>query len=94
MSEISKIQERIDRDLYTVSVFGSSEALYEQMYDDIESLLILFRAKNRAIEHRIEVIEDRIKFINSSDSVFKGSMSASKELHRLRGIKKELKRLL
>jgi D-alanine-D-alanine ligase-like ATP-grasp enzyme len=49
MSEISKIQERIDRDLYTVSVFGSSEALYEQMYDDIESLLILFRAKRETV---------------------------------------------
>jgi hypothetical protein len=64
------------------------------MYDDIESLFILFSAKNRAIEERIKIMEDRIKFINASDSVFKGSMSASKELHRLRGIKKELKRLM
>jgi len=94
MSVIDKIREKLVNDLYTVSVLGSSEAVYEEMYDDIESLLILFRAKNKAIEQRIEETEDKIKLINASDSVFKGSMSASKELHRLRGIKKELKNLL
>ena len=94
MSVIDKIQERLAKNLYTVSVFGSSEAVYEQMWDDIESLLILFSAKNRAIEEKLKETEEKIKFINTSDSVFKGSMSANKELNRLRGIKKALKELL
>jgi hypothetical protein len=54
---MDKIREKLVKDLYTVSVLGSSEAVYEEMYDDIESLLILFSAKNRAIEHRIEELE-------------------------------------
>ena len=58
MDVVDKIQEKIDKGLYTVTVFGSREALYEEVYDDIESLLILFRAKNRAIEERIKQLEE------------------------------------
>lgn len=60
MSVVDKIQEKIDRDLY----IGSSDAAYEEMWDDIESLLILFRAKNRAIEEQIDRLKD---YANSSD---------------------------
>lgn len=90
MSIIDKIQEKLEKSLYV----GDSEAVYEQMWDDIESLLILFRAKNRAIEEKLKETEEKIKFITASDSVFRGSMSANKELNRLRGVKKALKELL
>jgi len=56
MSVIDKIQERLDKNLYTVSVFGSREAVYEQMWDDIESLLILFCAQKSVKEAIIEDI--------------------------------------
>lgn len=74
MSVIDKIQEKIDRNLYTVSVLGSREAVYEEMWDDIESLLILFRAKNRAIEEQIDRLKD---YANSSDDYDRAGFAIS-----------------
>ena len=73
------------------------EIIGEPTFDLMEiegSSLILYEDFESLISAKIKETEDKIKFINASDSVFKGSMSASKELHRLRGIKKELKNLL
>ena len=75
MDVVDKIQEKLDRELYTVSVLGSREAVFEEMWDDIESLLILFRAsrncvltRNECLNRAIEVEIDRLKdYANSSD---------------------------
>ena len=49
---------------YTLSVYGTKELLYEQMVEDISSLLILFDARNKAIENRIKELEAD-KYIDS-----------------------------
>jgi hypothetical protein len=47
MNKIQEIRERFERG-YTQSIYGNSSLLIEQMYDDIESLLILFDALDRS----------------------------------------------
>jgi hypothetical protein len=47
MSKVEEIRERLERG-YTQSIYGNSSLLIEQMYDDIESLLILFDALDRS----------------------------------------------
>ena len=66
MSIIDKIQQKIDRDLY----IGSREAVFEEMWDDIESLLILFKAKNKAIEDRIKQLEQNYFDTTTKDGIY------------------------
>lgn len=49
MSIIEEIKQRLDKG-YTLSIYGTRELLYEQMREDINSLLNLFST----IESRIE----------------------------------------
>lgn len=56
MSKIEEIRTRLERG-YVISLYGNSEYLYEQMEDDISSLLILFDAQKLAIEDRIKELE-------------------------------------
>ena len=50
MNTIEAIKNRLIQG-YTLSIYGTSELLYEQMEDDISSLLILFDAQKRAIDN-------------------------------------------
>lgn len=55
MNIIDKIQEKLDN-----GYIGTDESvLYEQMMDDLSSVLTLFYAKNREIESRIEQLENK-----------------------------------
>ena len=60
---IEEIRNRLEVG-YTLSVYGTRELLYEQMEEDISSLLILFDARNKVIENRIKELETD-KYIDS-----------------------------
>ena len=60
---VEEIRNRLEVG-YTLSVYGTRELLYEQMEEDISSLLILFDARNKAIENRIKELEAD-KYIDS-----------------------------
>ena len=60
---VEEIRNRLEVG-YTLSVYGTRELLYEQMEEDISSLLILFDARNKAIENRIKELETD-KYIDS-----------------------------
>lgn len=52
---MKEIQDRFDRG-YTMSLYGTRELLYEQMLEDISSLLNLFSAREKQIEERVNYL--------------------------------------
>lgn len=52
---MKEIQDRFDKG-YTMSLYGTREMLYEQMLDDISSLLNLFSARKKQIEERVNYL--------------------------------------
>ena len=54
---MKEIRERFERG-YTLALYGTRELLHEQMREDISSLLILFSAKNKNIESKIEMLKE------------------------------------
>lgn len=60
---MKEIQDRFDKG-YTMTLYGTRELLYEQMLDDIESLLILYSAQERVIELQTKALnKNNIKMI-------------------------------
>jgi ribonucleotide reductase alpha subunit len=68
MNVIDKIQERLENEYVGVD----ESVLYEQLMDDVSSVLILFRAKNIAIEETIDRLKD---YANSSDDYEKAEFA-------------------
>lgn len=82
---MKEIQDRFDKG-YTMSLYGTRELLYEQMLEDISSLLNLFSAKEKQIE-------DRIKWLGFAiDSSYKEDLKITREIYK--GRKHELELLL
>lgn len=52
---MKEIQDRFDKG-YTMSLYGTRELLYEQMLEDISSLLILYSARKKQIEKRVNYL--------------------------------------
>jgi hypothetical protein len=63
MNEIDKIRDRLERG-YTQSLYGNSEILFEQMEDDISSLLIFYDAVKRSKEL---IIKDILNWADNID---------------------------
>lgn len=81
---MKEIQDRFNKG-YTMSLYGTRELLYEQMLEDISSLLNLFSAREKQIK-------DRLNYLNLVEKdLWEKNLPNTAEVYRER--KQELEKL-
>lgn len=84
---MKEIQDRFDKG-YTMSLYGTRELLYEQMLEDISSLLNLFSAREKQIKDRLNYLNlvEKDLWEKNLPNTAKVYRERKQELEKLQGL--------